>query len=142
MVGGLQLHIFRKGAGRQSEMIRNIFYIAAGGAAGGVCRYLLSLWINSQFKTLFPWSTFVVNFLACFLVGMFYGIASRNENFSSSLVLLLTTGFCGGFSTFSAFAYENMQLIRSGAAVYAFIYSTASILIGVAAVFLGFQIIK
>lgn len=123
-------------------MIRNIIYIAAGGAVGGVCRYLLSIWINSQFKTLFPWGTFLVNFLACFLLGLFYGIASRYENFPASVVLLLTTGFCGGFSTFSAFAYENMQLIKSGAGIYAFAYTALSIVIGVAAVFLGFQIIK
>lgn len=123
-------------------MIRNILYIAVGGAAGSICRYLLSIWINSQFRSLMPWGTLLVNFLACFLVGLFYGLASRHENLPASVVLLLTTGFCGGFSTFSAFAYENLQLLKSGAGVYALTYTAISIIIGVAAVFLGFQIIK
>ncbi|WP_336517438.1 fluoride efflux transporter CrcB [Pollutibacter soli] len=123
-------------------MIRNVLYIAAGSAAGGVCRYLLSKWINEHFPALIPWGTFFVNITGCFLTGIFYALAARQQPLSPSIVLFLTTGFCGGFTTFSAFAFENMQLLKTGAGVYAFAYTAISLVTGIGAVFLGFQIIK
>jgi len=123
-------------------MIRNIIYIAAGSALGGVSRYLLSRWINALIPALIPWGTFSVNVLGSFLTGIFYGMAVKNESLAPAIVLLLTTGFCGGFTTFSAFAFENMQLIKSGASLMAFSYTAISLVVGLAAVFLGFQIIK
>ncbi len=123
-------------------MIRNIIYVAAGSAAGGVCRYLISRWINALLPAAIPWGTFSVNITGSFLVGVFYGLATKNETISHSMLLLLATGFCGGFTTFSAFTFENLQLIRSGASLMAFSYIAASVVAGLLAVFLGFQIIK
>ena len=123
-------------------MIKHILLVATGSAFGGVCRWLLSRWVSEFLPAVIPWGTFVVNITGCFLTGIFYGLAARQETMSSSLLLLLITGFCGGFTTFSAFAYENLQLLKSGASGYAAAYTGLSLLAGTVAVFLGFQIIK
>jgi CrcB protein len=118
-------------------MNRNVFIVAVGSMLGGVGRYLLSLAIAQAYVSEFPWGTFVVNALGCFAVGCFYGLAEKSAWVSADLRLFLTVGFCGGFTTFSSFAYENVWLLESRNYLTFALYSVASLVIGFAAAYLG-----
>jgi len=121
---------------------RQILFIAAGSAIGGVLRFLISRWMNILVVSSFPFGTLIVNLAGCFLIGLIYALALKNSTVSPTLILFLTTGFCGGFTTFSAFSYENLQLLKSGAYMFALTYALVSVIGGIALTFLGFQIIK
>lgn len=123
-------------------MIKNILIVAAGGGAGSVLRYLCQKWINEFYEHTFPLATFVVNLFGCFLIGLLYGLGERSDVLSPQIRLLLATGFCGGFTTFSTFAFENMNLLRTGDHLYLVLYSLGSLILGIAAVFIGSSLMK
>lgn len=116
-------------------MIRNILLVALGGAMGSVCRYLISKMITSAF----PWGTFSVNIIGSLLIGLLVGLSSR-ETISPEMKLLLVTGFCGGFTTFSTFANESFAMLKAGDAILAALYIGASVMVGIIAVWLGMNI--
>jgi CrcB protein len=120
-------------------MWRDILYVAGGSALGGVLRFLLGRGIRNLLQTSFPWPTFLVNILGCFAIGWIYAWASRQPSFKPENLLLLTTGFCGGFTTFSAFAQENILLLRSGAYYTAMLYVMSSVIAGLLATLVGMQ---
>jgi len=122
--------------------IKNILLVLAGSAAGGSARYLTSLLIQSKNTTQFPAGTFIINLLGCLIIGMVYAIAARNASTGSDIKLLLATGFCGGFTTFSAFAFENLELFKSGMHLTAIVYIILSVVLGILAVVLGAYLIK
>lgn len=119
--------------------MNNILCVALGGALGSVCRYLISKWLQEAATTSFPIGTLVVNVLGCLLIGAFYGMAERH-GLGGSLKLLLTVGFCGGFTTFSTFMNENLSLIRADQLLMTAAYAAASIILGLLAVWLGMKI--
>ena len=123
-------------------MIKSVLLIGLGGGIGSIARYLCQKWIAENIQHPFPWGTFVVNILGCFLIGLIYAIAERTTLLSPQTRLFLITGLCGGFTTFSTFAFENMNLLRSGDIIYALLYIVASILLGIGAVFAGIGLIK
>jgi fluoride exporter len=123
-------------------MGKQLIFIAVGSAFGGVLRFLISKWMNPAMTSAFPYGTLAVNLAGCFLIGLFYGIGLKHPSSSPALLLFLTTGFCGGFTTFSAFSYENLQLLKNGAFGLAATYIVASVIGGLIFTFLGFQIIK
>ena len=123
-------------------MNRNVFLVALGSMLGGVARYICSLQIAERYVTEFPYGTFVVNLVGCFLVGGFYGLAERFEWFSSDLRLMLTVGFCGGFTTFSSFAYENVRLLQERDYLTFGGYVLLSVVIGLLAAFAGLWLSK
>ncbi len=86
--------------------------------------------------------TFAINILGCFIIGMVYAVTARNASTGSDIKLLLATGFCGGFTTFSAFAFENLELLKSGQQLTALIYIILSVVLGILAVVLGAYLIK
>lgn len=120
-------------------MFKNLLLIGAGGAAGSMLRYLISFLFHKYLNSSFPAGTFVVNVTGCFLIGIFMGMYADNQH-TPQLKLLLVTGFCGGYTTFSAFSYENLSLINNGQTMLAFGYIFASIITGVAAVWLGLKL--
>jgi len=122
--------------------LKNILLVLAGSAAGGSARYVTSLFIQTKNTTHFPVGTFVINLLGCFVIGVVYAIAARNATSGSDIKLLLATGFCGGFTTFSAFAFENLELLKSGQHLSALIYIILSVVLGIMAVVLGAYLIK
>ena len=87
--------------------------MALGGACGSVARYLLSKLVQDNALSNFPFGTMTVNILGCLLIGMVYGLAENNISISPALKLLLTVGFCGGFTTFSTFMNESLSLLRA-----------------------------
>ena len=123
-------------------MIKNILLVGFGGGIGSIARFLCQKWFNENHPHPFPWGTFVVNLAGCLLIGIIYAAAEKTSLLSPQTRLLLITGFCGGFTTFSTFAFENMNLLRSGDIMYFFIYITASVVLGIASVFAGMTIMK
>jgi fluoride exporter len=123
-------------------MIKNLVMVAIGGSAGSILRYLCQRWVYQFYPHTFPWGTFLVNIAGCFLIGVFYSFSEKTDLLTPEWRLLLTTGFCGGFTTFSAFAFENLTLLRSGDITYFVLYILASVILGTAAVFGGITITK
>lgn len=93
--------------------MKSLLLIFLGGGTGSVLRYLLTISIYRQGTTNFPWGTFAVNILGCILIGVFYTLTSR-IHINNDIRLMLTIGLCGGFTTFSTFSNESLQLLKSG----------------------------
>ena len=113
----------------------NILAVGAGGFLGTVCRYLISL-MDINESAVFPVKTFAVNIVGCVVIGIIAVSVSRNVSWSQPALLFMKVGLCGGFTTFSTFALETSELIKSGHSMTAFIYVTLSVLIGVSVIFI------
>ncbi|MBD0332543.1 MAG: fluoride efflux transporter CrcB [Chitinophagaceae bacterium] len=122
--------------------MKNILLVGIGGGAGSIARYLFQKWVNNFYFHSFPLATFLINIIGCFSIGIFYAATEKTNILSPQLRLLLITGLCGGFTTFSTFSFENMHLIRTGDLVYFLLYSLGSVIIGIATVFTGIFLIK
>lgn len=120
----------------------NILIVGLGGGVGSILRYLCQKWINESYQHNFPLATFLVNVFGCLLIGIFYALGEKGNILSPQTRLLLITGLCGGFTTFSTFAFENMNLLRTGDNFYFFLYAIGSVVLGIAAVYVGSFIIK
>ena len=112
-----------------------------GGGLGSVLRYVISRYLNA-FETTIPYGTFLVNVLGSLIIGIFLGISLKNNILSQNQTLFLTVGFCGGFTTFSTFALENTELLKSGDYFNLAFYLIGSIVLSVLAVFLGLFLVK
>ena len=117
----------------------NWIYVGIGGFAGSVARYWLSglvyRWLDS---TWLPWGTLAVNILGCLLIGLLAGLADVRQLLSAQSRLLLMVGFLGGFTTFSTFGYELFTVAREGQVGLALLNMGLHIVLGVAAVWLGY----
>lgn len=118
-------------------LFKNILWVGLGGALGSVARYLGQKYLSQLYPHPFPIGTFAVNIAGCFLIGVFFGLASKHEYFTPAFRLLLMTGFCGGFTTFSAFTLEGMQLLNQQRFLIFTLYIVFSVLIGLIATFTG-----
>ena len=123
-------------------MLKSIILVAAGGAAGSVARDLVSRTMQGIVSVPFPAGTMLVNVLGCLLIGIVYGLCAGRCRIDGNMALLLTTGFCGGFTTFSTFASETFGLLRSGSLVTGAFYAGGSVALGLVAVALGMHITK
>lgn len=121
-------------------MTKSILLVGLGGAGGSILRYLAYVFINKNFTAVFPAATFTVNFLGSFLIGILIGILEKQT--SSDLRLLLVTGFCGGFTTFSTFAFDNINLLQSHHVTTAMVYSAVSLFTCIVAVWLALLLMK
>ncbi|MCR9182441.1 MAG: fluoride efflux transporter CrcB [Flavobacteriaceae bacterium] len=120
--------------------MKTLLFIFIGGGLGSVFRYGLSKLLITGF--LFPFGTLAVNILGSFMLGIIMGVVLKNNLNTSPFILFLTVGFCGGFTTFSAFALENLNFLKNGDYASFASYTAASLLIGILAVFIGFWISK
>ncbi|OFX49888.1 MAG: hypothetical protein A2046_16240 [Bacteroidetes bacterium GWA2_30_7] len=118
-----------------------IIAIGAGSFIGGVLRYLISQFIQAKFFSTFPIGTLSVNIIGCFVIGLIYGISDRG-NMTQDWRLFLATGLMGGFTTFSAFSIETVNMLRDGQLWYVTTYICSSIVLGLLATFIGISIIK
>lgn len=118
-------------------MLRTLLLVAFGGAVGSVFRYLTAVFANKYFHSNFPSATFITNIVGCFLIGIILGWLEKNQLADSGLKWFLVTGFCGGYTTFSTFGHENVSLLQSGNPALALAYIGASVIVGLAAVWLG-----
>lgn len=125
-----------------NSMFKAVIIVFAGSGLGGVARYGMQTWLLKLYPSIFPIGTFVVNLLGCFLIGLFYAISEKASILTPEWRIALTTGFCGGFTTFSTFAYENVFLLKSGNYLLLGLYIVASVLLGIAGVFAGIYVAK
>lgn len=117
-------------------------FIGAGSFAGGVARYVLSHTVQTGVTSGFPWGTMVVNVLGCFVIGMLNALFERGHVMNTDLRMFLTTGFCGGFTTFSTFMQENCTLLSDGRFVHFSLYSILSFALGLFAACAGQFVVK
>jgi fluoride exporter len=113
--------------------------VALGGLAGGMLRVLASTALEAWLGPAFPWGTLFVNALGSLVIGFYAAVVARHgwRRASPSRHLLVTTGFCGGFTTFSAFSLETLQLVQRGSPALAGIYIGLSVVAWLGAVWLG-----
>ncbi len=116
--------------------------VAAGSAIGGVSRFLLSGAVQSRVSSGLPFGTLLVNVLGSLVLGAVARHALVNPALSPSVRLFLTAGFCGGFTTFSTFSFETLELIQGGQVVRAVLYTLASVALGLAAATVGFSFVR
>lgn len=114
-----------------------LWYVAAGSALGGVLRFLMVPWAQRSFAAGFPGGTLVVNVVGSLVIGLVLRVAGEQGAISAEARVFLTVGLCGGFTTFSAFSAETMELLQTGQIGRAAIYITASILLCLLACLVG-----
>ena len=123
-------------------MIKSLLIVGTGSFIGGAMRYLLSTLMKSVCGQGFPWGTLMVNLLGCFLFGMLFAVFGKSNATDNTLYLLLTTGICGGFTTFSTFANESVQMLQQGN-TWGFVgYVATSVVAGLALIALGYGVAK
>jgi len=113
--------------------IYKLFIIGLGGFLGSVFRYIIVKSVNEKAPSLFPYGTLTVNVVGSFLLGIVYMIAMRKMGLSENAKLFLGVGFCGGFTTFSAFAMENFSLIDQKMMGTSLLYISLSVVVGILA---------
>lgn len=123
-------------------MLRSILIVGFGGFIGTVARYLTSRYFQENIASVFPWGTFVVNIVGCFVIGLIYGLSEKGDFLSSDIRLFLTVGFCGGFTTFSSLANDAFLLLRQDEWLRFAFYTSMSFFLGLLAVYFGRIIIK
>jgi len=121
--------------------IKTLIIVAVGGGLGTAMRYAISVLMSSKTINTFPVSTFLVNILGCFFIGVLAAAFAKNNMLTQNTYLFFATGFCGGFTTFSAFAYENLMLLKNGNISTFLIYMIASFSVGIISVFAGYKLI-
>lgn len=122
--------------------MKTIFFIALGGALGSVLRYLTGLGVNKIWSFNFPLGTFIANCVGCFLIGVFWSYFDKQTTYTQELKFFLITGICGGYTTFSTFSNENIQLIGNNQLGLALFYTALSIIIGFGMTYLGILITR
>ena len=118
-------------------MLKTMLFIGTGGFLGSISRFLASRLVQNNIQSVFPFGTFFVNITGCLLIGFIYGLSDRSSLLTPGWKMFLTVGFCGGFTTFSTFANENLALLRDGEYFYFLTYTGLSIFLGLGATFLG-----
>ena len=122
--------------------MKQVLFVGLGGAAGSMLRYLTNVITLKYYSANFPLATFIVNVAGCFLAGLIFGSITQETAEAQNLKVLLITGFCGGFTTFSAFALENVRLMNSGNLSTAVLYTGLSIVAGFLAAWLGLSVVR
>ena len=123
-------------------MFKTIIFVALGGAAGSVFRFLTAVLVNKYWQSVFPMATLITNCIGCFLIGFLVSFLQKHDLFNSDLKRFLITGFCGGYTTFSAFGLENINLLENQNIGLSIFYIVGSVIIGITFVALGMLVGK
>jgi CrcB protein len=123
--------------------LKQMLIVGLGGGLGTIARYKLGGFILHRTEAAdFPWSTLVVNLIGCFAIGLLAALAERHDLFSPPTRIFLFSGFLGGFTTYSAFAYEGAFLLRKGLGGVALLYTSATVISGFILVWLGMTLVN
>ena len=123
--------------------ITTVLLIGFGGFIGTMLRYLTSVFFTKNYSSaLIPYGTFAVNIFGCLVIGFIYGLSEKYQFLTPQWRLFLATGICGGYTTFSAFAYENISMLQQSNYTGFALYSVSSFVLCLLAVFAGLSIIK
>ncbi len=120
------------------KMIKNLLLVGLGGCIGSMLRYLAWYFFKSPN---FPVHTLMVNIAGSLVIGIVIGLSIKDPGFSNNWKLFLATGICGGFTTFSAFSIESLQMMMDGKYLISSLYIMASIILGIAATWIGFKMV-
>ena len=123
-------------------MIKMMLIAGAGGFVGTCGRFLIGKWSDGMFHGTFPLGTFLVNIIGCFIIGIFFCILEKSHVMTTGENVLLITGFCGGFTTFSSFADDIWKLGNNGDWMTCLFYFLATVILGVLLVWGGRAIIR
>jgi fluoride exporter len=123
-------------------MFKTLLICGTGGFIGTVIRFLISRYFQENSLSLFPWGTFSVNIIGSLLIGLFYGLSERGNILSPEILLFLTVGICGGFTTFSTLANDSYILMQGKEWLKLSLYTSLSFFLGLVAVYLGRLIVK
>ncbi len=118
-------------------MWKTILIVGMGGFLGSVARYLTQLLVERILHSTFPWGTFAANMAGCFIIGLVYAISERGGLLSPEWRIFLTVGFCGGFTTFSSFAFNNLVMLNERSYLQFSGNIFLSVFLGLTAVYLG-----
>ena len=121
--------------------MKQFFLVFVGGGFGSALRFLIGKYLNNA-ETGIPYGTFAANIIGSLLIGIILGFAAKNNALTENHTLLLATGFCGGFTTFSTFAYENHVFLKTGDFTSFALYTIGSFVVGFLAVFIGIFLVK
>lgn len=120
--------------------MREVLAVGAGGFVGSVLRYLVSGWVQSRLDHPFPHGILLVNLVGCLLIGLLGGVAETRHVLGHATRLFLLVGMFGGFTTFSAFGYDTLELVRSNQLLLACSNVALHVILGLAAVWLGYRL--
>jgi len=122
--------------------MKSLLFVGLGGGLGSIFRYVISLFVGRHIPLVFPLGTFLVNCSGCFLIGVLYAYSTKYSWFNGDMRLLLITGICGGYTTFSTFSYDGFVLLKSGS-YWAFLtYALGTMVLGLLATFAGVAFFK
>jgi CrcB protein len=123
-------------------MIKILLLVGLGGFIGSIARYLTVSVMTKLFPSTFPYGTFAVNIIGCFVIGVFFGLSERFAWLTPPWRFFLMTGLCGGYTTFSSFAYENMALLQTAEYRTFALYTLGSLSVSLLAVWVGITLTK
>lgn len=123
-------------------MLRTILIVGAGGFIGSVMRYLVQYFVEKAVEHGFPWGTFVANIVGSFIIGIVFGLAQKGNLLSAEWRMFLAVGICGGFTTFSSFAYNNLTMLKEEAYGQLIWNIGGSLFFGMLAVYLGMILVR
>jgi CrcB protein len=122
--------------------LKLLLLAGAGSFIGGVGRFALGRFVQSVTHSIFPWGTFAVNVTGSFIIGLLFGISLRYNVLTTEWKVFLIAGICGGFTTFSSFSLENLELLKAGHINQFFLYTSSSVLVALVAVLAGYVLVK
>jgi CrcB protein len=123
-------------------MLKSVLLVGLGGGTGSILRMLVNVYVNKWVSLKFPLATFLVNIIGSLVIGILFGLFAKGQLAHQDYKMLLATGFCGGFTTFSTFSSEGLLLFQSGNGQTAILYLLLSIFTGLASVWLGMTLVR
>ena len=123
-------------------MLRTLLIVGTGGFIGSVMRYLVQVFVEKGLATTFPWGTFVANIAGSFIIGIVFAFAEKGNLMSAEWRMFLAVGICGGFTTFSSFAYNNLTMIHEQSFIQLLWNIGGSLFFGILAVYLGIILVR
>lgn len=123
-------------------MLRTILIVGSGGFIGSVMRYLVQVFVEKGLMSTFPFGTLIANLAGSFIMGIVFALAEKGNLMNAEWRIFLTVGICGGFTTFSAFAYNNFSMIKDHLFGQLFWNVGANLFLGILAVYLGIVLVR